>query len=63
MMRSSAPLGDPFWDAHTPFYIKKTTAAIWPYSEDGSRVLLTFPPGDGGGKTKPGEELTNLEYF
>lgn len=39
MMRSSAPQGDPFWDARTPFYIKKTTAAIWPYSEDGNRVF------------------------
>lgn len=61
-MRSSAPRGDPFWDARAPFYIRKATAAIWPYSEDGNRGLFAFPPGDGGGKAKPGEELANLEH-
>lgn len=46
---------------HAPFHIRKTTAAIWPYSKDSNRVLLAFPSGDGGGKPKAGEELANLE--
>lgn len=62
VMRSSAPRGDPFWDARAPFYIRKATAAIRPCSEDGNRRLFAFPPGDGGGKAKPGQELANLEH-